>query len=72
MIGEAARQIPINVRKRYTQVPWHQVTGMRDRLIHGYAGIKIKRVSETIQNDLPPLISTVEEMLKDLENQKES
>ena len=44
IIGEAARRIPKDARNQYDQVPWDQVTGMRDRLIHGYAGIKIKRV----------------------------
>jgi uncharacterized protein with HEPN domain len=40
---------------------------MRDKLIHGYAGINLKRVWDTVHDDLPPLIATVERMLADLE-----
>ncbi len=67
LIGEAARQIPEAARARYKQVPWREVTGIRDKLIHGYAGINLERVWDTVHDDLPPLIATVEQMLADLE-----
>ena len=68
VIGEAARHIPTNVHAKYPQVPWRQVTGTRDILIHGYAGINLKSIWNTVQNDLPTLIETVEQMLQDLES----
>lgn len=36
IIGEAANQIPLNIRKRYKDIPWVQIIGLRHRLIHGY------------------------------------
>jgi uncharacterized protein with HEPN domain len=66
IIGEAARKIPSSVRDRYKRVPWREATGMRDKLIHGYAGVNLKRVWETVKDDLPLLIATVEQMLADL------
>lgn len=65
IIGEAARSIPASVRRQYGQVPWDQVMGMRDRLIHGYSGVNLRRVWDTVQDDLPPLIETVKQMLKE-------
>jgi uncharacterized protein with HEPN domain len=72
IIAEAARRIPSSARDRYKQVPWREVTGMRDKLIHGYAGVNLKRVWETVKDDLPPLIATVEQMLADLESGAEA
>jgi uncharacterized protein with HEPN domain len=68
IIGEAARAIPSSMRARYPQVPWREITGMRDRLVHGYVNVDPFRVWETVQNDLPPLIATIKQMLADLGN----
>jgi uncharacterized protein with HEPN domain len=42
IIGEAARAIPASVRRQHRQIPWDQVTGMRDRLIRGYSGVDLR------------------------------
>ncbi len=70
IIGEAARNVPKSILARYPQVPWRDIIGMRDRLIHGYTSVDSRRVWDTVQNDLPPLIATVEQMLADLERDK--
>ena len=36
IIGEAANQVPMNIRERYKNIPWAQIVGLRHRLIHGY------------------------------------
>ncbi len=44
IIGEAAKQLPISVRKKYPQIPWSDMAGMRDKLIHFYFGVDMEIV----------------------------
>lgn len=55
MIGEAAKHIPESVRVHHPDIPWREITGMRDKLIHDYSGIRADLVWRTIQDDLPKL-----------------
>jgi len=61
IIGEAAKQVPASVRAEYPDIPWRDIAGMRDRLIHGYFSINLERLWNTVQEDLPHL----EEKLKE-------
>ncbi|MBI5652344.1 MAG: DUF86 domain-containing protein [Chloroflexi bacterium] len=70
IIGEAAKKVPPAVRARYSQVPWREVAGMRDKLSHAYFEIDVRRVWETVLGDVPSLQATVEQMLKDLEAER--
>ena len=72
MIGEAAKQIPASERKRYSQIPWREIAGMRDKIAHHYFGVNRYLVWQTVQNDLPPLQSAVNQMLADLEGKGRS
>ena len=59
IIGEAVKKVPRSTRQRYPQVPWREVARMRDKLAHEYFGVNIRRVWQTVQDDLPILETTV-------------
>ena len=63
IIGEAAKQISNQFRDQYTDIPWKEITGMRDRLIHGYAGVDLSLVWDTVENDLPGLQNQIKSLL---------
>ena len=64
IIGEAARKVPKSVRTRYSNLPWQDMAGMRDKLIHNYFGVDLQVVWKTLQIDLPPLKRVIEEIIQ--------
>lgn len=63
IIGEAASKISITTRKTNPQIPWTEMIGMRNRLIHEYFRVNYDAVWDTIQTDLPTLISQIEPLV---------
>src|SRR3989337_79772 len=66
IVGEAARQIPVELREQYPDVPWSEVIGMRNKVIHHYFGVDMRVVWDTVRDDLPPLREAVARMLTDI------
>ncbi|MBC8420111.1 MAG: DUF86 domain-containing protein [Desulfobacterales bacterium] len=71
VIGEATKNIPESVREKNPQVPWKDMAGMRDRLIHGYFGIDYFLVWETVEQDIPTLKSRIREILDDMDRKEQ-
>lgn len=66
VIGEASKRIPDDVRLKYPQIPWKDMAGMRDRLIHFYFGIKFELIWHTIKDVIPVVKPAVQKILKDI------
>ena len=63
IIGEAARQIPEDVREANSEIPWREISGMRNKLTHEYFGVNTKVVWRTVKEDLPVIIPALKKML---------
>lgn len=66
VIGEASKQLPLNVKKAYERIPWEDVAGMRNKLIHEYFGADVEIIWHTVQEDLGLLETAVNEIAKGL------
>ncbi|MDE2058711.1 MAG: DUF86 domain-containing protein [candidate division NC10 bacterium] len=64
IIGEAARHIPPTVEAAYPEIPWPQIRGMRNRIVHGYEQIDWEIVWKAVQEELPPLVPLFEKILR--------
>ena len=64
IIGEASKQIPIEVKEAYPDVEWKAVARMRDRLIHHYFGVDYGLIWDTIQEDIPLLREQVTQIIE--------
>jgi len=63
IIGEAAKGIPENLRSKYPSVPWRDITGARDVLVHEYFRIDLEMAWDMVHEDLPTLENEVRRIL---------
>ena len=70
VIGEAAKNVPKDITKKYPDVPWKKMAGMRDRLIHFYFGIKYDLVWHTIKAEIPRIKPLIKRILTEIEGEK--
>lgn len=64
IIGEAAKNISEELKKKYPQIRWKELAGVRDKLIHHYFGVNFDIVWSIVKQELPELLSQLEEILK--------
>jgi uncharacterized protein with HEPN domain len=63
IIGEAASKVTQETRETYAELPWANIIAMRNRLIHVHFDIDLDRVWDTVKDDLPPLIASLEKII---------
>lgn len=63
IVGEATKQIPDNFRNKYPHIPWREMAGLRDVLIHHYFGVSIPRVWKMIDNELDEIKQGISEII---------
>jgi uncharacterized protein with HEPN domain len=68
VVGEASNHISKALLEKHTDIPWADIVGLRNILVHQYFGIDLKRVWETVEVDLPVLKKRIEEILAELEH----
>ncbi len=66
IIGEATKNIPEEIIQQYPAIPWKDMSGMRDKLMHFYFGIKYELVWETIKKEIPKIKHSVKKITYDL------
>jgi len=59
VIGEAAKQLPEDFKTAYPQIPWHLMAGMRNRLVHDYAGVDLEIVWQVAGGALPAMAAEI-------------
>ncbi|MEK6759052.1 MAG: HepT-like ribonuclease domain-containing protein [Deltaproteobacteria bacterium] len=64
IVGEAAAKVSAEGQSEYRNIPWPQIIGMRNRLIHGYDNIDFDILFKTISEDLPPLVAELERVIQ--------
>jgi uncharacterized protein with HEPN domain len=65
IIGEAARNIPEELRSQYKDIPWKRMAGMRDKLIHGYFGVDYESVWAVATERISEIKKPLEKMIKE-------
>jgi len=68
IIGEATKNIPESIRTKYPDIPWRDMAGMRDKLIHEYSGVRFDLVWKTIKEIIPSLKLKFQRIIDELDS----
>ncbi len=67
IIGEATKHVPAEIKGKEARLPWKEMAGMRDYLIHAYSGVEIKTLWKTMKNDAPLAKQMIKKLIDELE-----
>lgn len=67
IIGEATKNIPENIKKKYEKLNWRGMAGMRDKLIHEYFGVDIEILWKVVKEDIPTIKPFIQKILQEIE-----
>ena len=67
IIGEAAKNIPRPIRQQYPSIPWKEMAGMRDKVIHFYFGVRPEKVWLVVKEHIPRLRPLLRQALEDMQ-----
>lgn len=62
IIGEAVKNLPEEFKSAHSEIPWKDIAGMRDNLIHEYFGVDLEEVWKTIKEDIPDLENQIKKL----------
>ncbi len=66
VIGEATKNVSDNIRNKYPSIPWRDMSGMRDKIIHGYFVVDFENVWLVVKEEIPRLKPMIQKVLEDL------
>ena len=70
-MGEASKKIPDSIRKKYPEIPFKQMSQMREIVVHDYDGINYMIIWETVTKEIPPLEEKMESLLRALKYEEQ-
>jgi len=66
IVGEAANRVSLATQQNTPSIPWTQIIGMRNRLVHGYDVIDYDLLWGTVMGDLPPMITALQHIVEEM------
>lgn len=66
VVGEATKRVPVSVRDLDAEIPWKEMAGMRDRLIHAYENVDVELLLKTVRRRIPEVEPRIRALLKKL------
>jgi uncharacterized protein with HEPN domain len=67
VIGGASKRLPLSLKAKNSELPWREITGMRDKLIHAYFGMDTETIWKTVKENIPQLKQAIKKLVKDQE-----